>query len=33
VRRIADVAVAELADLGPHGVLSAFVRGRTRSRT
>ena len=32
VRRIADVAVAELAELGPQGVLAAFVRGRTRSR-
>ena len=32
VRRIADVAVNDLAELGPQGVLSAFVRGRTRSR-
>lgn len=31
-RRIAGVAPAELAQLGPRGVLQHFLRGRTRSR-
>jgi AraC-like DNA-binding protein len=31
-RRIAGVAPAELARLGPRGVLQRFLRGRTRSR-
>ncbi len=31
-RRVAGVSAAELARLGPRGVLAAFVRGRTRSR-
>jgi AraC-like DNA-binding protein len=32
VRRIADVTLAELPQLGPRGVLQRFLRGRTRSR-
>ncbi len=32
VWRVAGVPVRELADLGPRGVLTRFVRGRTRSR-
>jgi AraC-like DNA-binding protein len=32
VRRIAGVAPAALPELGPRGVLEAFVRGRMRSR-
>jgi AraC-like DNA-binding protein len=32
-RRIANVAPAQLASLGPRGVLAAFVRGNTRSRS
>jgi AraC-like DNA-binding protein len=31
-RRIANASCAELGDLGPRGVLAAFVRGNTRSR-
>lgn len=31
-RRIAGIGAAGLAGLGPHGVLAAFARGRTRSR-
>ena len=31
-RRIAGVTARRLPDLGPRGVLAAFVRGRTRSR-
>jgi AraC-like DNA-binding protein len=31
-RRVAGVTAAELPGLGPKGVLSAFLRGRTRSR-
>ncbi len=31
-KRIAGVAAADLADLGPKGVLQRFRRGRTRSR-
>jgi AraC-like DNA-binding protein len=31
-RRIANVPSADLATLGPRGVLAAFVRGNTRSR-
>jgi AraC-like DNA-binding protein len=31
-RRIANVPTSSLGDLGPRGVLSAFVRGNTRSR-
>lgn len=31
-RRIAGVTALRLPDLGPRGVLAAFVRGRTRSR-
>src|SRR4029078_5414689 len=33
VRRIADVAPSALGALGPSGVLQAFARGNTRSRT
>jgi AraC-like DNA-binding protein len=32
-RRIAGVTARHLPELGPRGVLAAFVRGRTRSRT
>ncbi len=32
-RRIAGVTARRLPDLGPRGVLAAFVRGRTRSRS
>ena len=32
-RRIANVAPAQLGELGPRGVLAAFVRGNTRSRS
>ncbi len=32
VRRVAGARVGALAELGPRGVLAAFVRGRTRSR-
>ena len=31
-KRVAGTGAAGLAALGPHGVLSAFARGRTRSR-
>jgi AraC-like DNA-binding protein len=31
-RRVAGVAIAELPQLGPRGVLQRFLRGRTRSR-
>ena len=31
-RRVAGVTARQLADLGPRGVLGAFVRGKTRSR-
>ena len=31
-RRIANVSTGELGELGPRGVLAAFVRGNTRSR-
>jgi AraC-like DNA-binding protein len=31
-RRVAGVTAAELPGLGPRGVLTAFLRGRTRSR-
>ena len=31
-RRITNVTVKELGELGPRGVLAAFVRGNTRSR-
>ena len=31
-RRIANASCAELGELGPRGVLAAFVRGNTRSR-
>lgn len=32
-RRIADLNLAELPEVGPQGVLASFVRGRTRSRS
>ncbi|HYX83166.1 MAG TPA: AraC family transcriptional regulator, partial [Gemmatimonadales bacterium] len=31
-RRVAGVTPAELRELGPRGVLTRFLRGRTRSR-
>ena len=31
-RRVTGVSASKLADLGPRGVLTAFLRGRTRSR-
>jgi hypothetical protein len=31
-RRIANVSSSGLGELGPRGVLGAFVRGNTRSR-
>ena len=31
-RRVAGVSAADLPELGPRGVLAAFMRGRTRSR-
>ncbi|MBI4542124.1 MAG: helix-turn-helix domain-containing protein [Gemmatimonadetes bacterium] len=31
-RRVAGVTARDLVDLGPRGVLAAFLRGRTRSR-